>query len=203
MNTLIIGIAGGTCSGKSTFTEKLKECFQDEISIVYQDNYYRSRNDLTLEERSKINYDHPDAFDTDLLIKDIMKLKEGVGIDCPIYDYTVHNRTDKTFRVEPKRIIVLEGILIFQNKILRDLVDMKLFIDADSDERLCRRIRRDTVERGRTVDSVITQYLETVKPMYNKYIEPTKHYADIIIKNGLNEVAYDIISNQMKVILEK
>lgn len=197
MDSLLIGISGGTCSGKSTFTEKLKECFKDDIAIVYQDNYYKSRNDLSLEERSRINYDHPDAFDTELLIRDLTKLKSGEGIDCPVYDYTIHNRTEKTVHVEPKHIIVVEGILIFENHDLRDLIDMKIFIDADSDERLCRRIKRDSAERGRTVESVISQYLKTVKPMYTKYIEPNKQYADIIIKSGLNAVAYDVISNQI------
>lgn len=202
MSSIIIGITGGSCSGKSTFTEKLKECFKDEIAIVYQDSYYRSRNDLTLEERSAINYDHPSAFDTELLLEDLKQLKSGQAIESPVYDYTVHNRTEKTLHVEPKHIIVLEGILIFQDKRIRDMIDMKIFIDTDSDERLCRRIRRDSTERGRTVDSVISQYLGTVKPMYKKYIEPDKHYADIIIKSGLNEVAYNVISNQIKSILQ-
>lgn len=202
MSSIIIGITGGSCSGKSTFTEKLKECFKDDIAIVYQDSYYRSRNDLTLEERSAINYDHPSAFDTELLLEDLKQLKSGQAIESPVYDYTVHNRTDKTLHVEPKHIIVLEGILIFQDKRIRDMIDMKIFIDTDSDERLCRRIRRDSTERGRTVDSVINQYLGTVKPMYKKYIEPDKHHADIIIKSGLNEVAYNVISNQIKSILQ-
>lgn len=202
MSSIIIGIAGGSCSGKSTFTEKLKECFKDDIAIVYQDSYYRSRNDLTLEERSAINYDHPSAFDTELLLEDLKQLKSGQAIESPVYDYTVHNRTEKTLHVEPKHIIVLEGILIFQDKRIRDMIDMKIFIDTDSDERLCRRIRRDSTERGRTVDSVINQYLGTVKPMYKKYIEPDKHHADIIIKSGLNEVAYNVISNQIKSILQ-
>ncbi|BBF45119.1 uridine kinase [Lachnospiraceae bacterium KM106-2] len=201
MDSVIVGISGGSCSGKSTFTQRLKECYKDDIAIVYQDNYYKKRDDLTLEERSKINYDHPDAFDTERLVEDILKLKEGKSIECPIYDYTIHNRLEDTNTVQPKKIIVLEGILVFAKKELRDLIDIKIFIDADSDERLCRRIKRDTAERGRTIDSVITQYLQTVKPMYNKYISPNKQYADIIIKSGLNDVAYDVISNQINHVL--
>ncbi len=201
MDTIIVGIAGGSCSGKSTFTQRLKECYQDDIAIVYQDNYYNKRDDLSLEDRSKINYDHPSAFDTELLIEDIQKLKRGEAIKCPVYDYTIHNRLSNTLLVAPKKIIVLEGILVFHNEELRNLIDMKIFIDADSDERLCRRIRRDTAERGRTIDSVINQYLNTVKPMYNRYVKPTKQYADIIIKSGLNAVAYDVISNQINYIL--
>ena len=201
MDTIIVGIAGGSCSGKSTFTQRLKECYQDDIAIVYQDNYYNKRDDLSLEDRSKINYDHRSAFDTELLIEDIQKLKRGEAIKCPVYDYTIHNRLSNTLLVAPKKIIVLEGILVFHNEELRNLIDMKIFIDADSDERLCRRIRRDTAERGRTIDSVINQYLNTVKPMYNRYVKPTKQYADIIIKSGLNAVAYDVISNQINYIL--
>ena len=161
---IVIGIAGGTGSGKTTITRKIMQHFGGNVSVIYHDNYYKAHHGMSFEERTKLNYDHPDAFDTELLIEDLKKLRRGETIHCPTYDYTIHNRAEETITIEPRKVIVVEGILIFASKVLCDLMDIKIFVDADADVRLCRRIRRDVKKRGRTIDSVIDQYLTTVKP---------------------------------------
>ncbi len=199
MSTMIIGIAGGTGSGKTTITDNLKAEFGNAVSVVYHDNYYKCNDHLPMSERVKLNYDHPDAFDTDLMIDHLIKLKNGEAIDCPTYDYTRHTRAESTIRIEPSSVIIVEGILIFQNEKLRDLMDIKIFVDTDADERILRRIRRDVVERGRSIDSVINQYLTTVKPMHEQYVEPSKRMADIIVVgDGHNLVALDMIKRRVK-----
>lgn len=204
MASVIIGIAGGTGSGKTTLTRQLKKQFSEKVSIVYHDNYYKRNDSLTLEQRKKINYDSPDAFDTDIMVEDLKALKSGKAVNCPVYDYSVHNRTDKTLPVEPADVIIVEGILVFQSKALRDLMDIKIFVDTDADERLIRRILRDCGERGRSIDSVCAQYRETVKPMHEKYVEPSKKFADIIVVGGGNNlVALDMISTKVEKLLNR
>ncbi|MBR0090074.1 MAG: uridine kinase [Lachnospiraceae bacterium] len=193
-NILVIGIAGGTGSGKTTITRKIMERFGEEVTVLYHDNYYKAHHDLTYEERTKLNYDHPNAFDTEMMVEDLKKLREGSAIECPIYDYTIHDRSDDTLTIQPSRIIVVEGIMIFHEEALRKLMDIKLFVDTDADERILRRILRDVNERGRTLDSVINQYLTTVKPMHEAFVEPSKRYADVIIPvGGENQVALDMV----------
>ncbi|MBO7711653.1 MAG: uridine kinase [Lachnospiraceae bacterium] len=201
MDCIIIGIAGGTGSGKSTFTNRLKAEFGDEVSVVYHDNYYKRQDNLSFEERKKQNYDHPDAFETSLLIEHIGKLKNGESIECPVYDYSQHNRSDETIRIEPRKIILIEGILVLADPRLRDLLDIKIFVEADADERILRRIVRDVKERGRDLDNIVSQYLTTVKPMHYMYVEPTKARADIIINSGLNDVAFDIMRSKIQLML--
>ena len=203
MECIIIGIAGGTGSGKSTFTNRLKEEFGDDITIIYHDNYYRCNDGIPFEERKKINYDLPDALETDLLIEHIKCLKEGKSVQCPVYDFTQHNRSDKVVEIKPSKIIVVEGILVLENPQLRDLMDIKIFVEADADERILRRVVRDVKERGRDLDNIIEQYLTTVKPMHYVYVEPTKAKADIVINSGLNDVAFKVISAEIRGILGK
>lgn len=204
MASVIIGIAGGTGSGKTTLTNRLKEKFSEKVSIVYHDNYYKRMDSLTFEERKKVNYDSPYAFDTDIMIEDLRTLKSGKAIQCPVYDFTVHNRTDRTITVNPADVIIVEGILVFQNKELRELMDIKIFVDSDADERLIRRIMRDYVERKRSLESVCDQYRATVKPMHEKYVEPSKKYADIIVVGGGNNpVALDMISTKVEKLLRE
>ena len=203
MKSTIIGIAGGTGSGKSTFTNRLKDAFGSQIAVLYHDNYYRSHDDLPFEKRKKLNYDHPDAFETELLVKHLARLKEGQAVECPVYDYTVHNRSQKTIRVEPKPVILLEGILVLFDERLRDLLDIKVFVDADADERILRRILRDTKERGRDVEGIVTQYVATVKPMHNLYVEPTRVFADIITNSGMNNIAFDLMEGKIRSILSE
>ena len=187
---IVIGIAGGTGSGKSTMIRKIKEEFSDEITILSHDFYYKQHNDIPFEERKKLNYDHPNAFDTDLMINHIKALKEWRSIERPVYDFTIHNRVDETVTVKPAKVIIVEGILIFENKELLDMFDIKAFIDTDADVRIIRRILRDVRERGRTLDSVVNQYLTTVKLMHEQFVEPSKKNADIIIpEGGYNVVA--------------
>ncbi|MDO4380140.1 MAG: uridine kinase [Clostridia bacterium] len=203
MESVIIGIAGGTGSGKTTITNLLKSRFHDEVSIVYHDSYYKRHDELSFEEREKINYDSPDAFDTDVMIDDLKKLRKGEPIFSPVYDYALHNRTDKTQRVDPADVIIVEGILIFQNEELRNLMNIKIFVDTDADERLLRRILRDCGERKRSVESVAKQYRATVKPMHEKYVEPSKKFADIIVVGGgENLVALDMISTKVEKLLK-
>jgi uridine kinase len=171
---IVIGIAGGTGSGKSTMIRKIKEEFSDEITILSHDFYYKQHNDIPFEERKKLNYDHPNAFDTDLMINHIKALKEWRSIERPVYDFTIHNRVDETVTVKPAKVIIVEGILIFENKELLDMFDIKAFIDTDADVRIIRRILRDVRERGRTLDSVVNQYLTTVKLMHEQFVEPSK-----------------------------
>lgn len=191
---LIIGIAGGSGSGKTTLAENIAAHFGDEISVLRHDDYYKSQKDLTLSERATLNYDHPSAFDTDLLISHLDSLKAGNAVDCPIYDYANHDRSTHTRRVRSTEVILLEGILIFENPDLLSRLDMKIFVDTDPDVRIVRRILRDVKERGRTLDSVIRQYLTTVKPMHEAFVEPSKKNADIIVpEGGQNPVAYGMI----------
>lgn len=199
MDTMIIGIAGGTGSGKTTLTRRLKERFGGHVSVLYHDNYYKQHDDMPFEERCKLNYDHPDAFDTDRMIQDIQALRRGETVHCPTYDYTVHNRSAETVEVHPTKVILIEGILIFENKELRDLMDIKIFVDTDADGRILRRILRDVKERGRSLDSVVEQYLTTVKPMHEQFVEPSKRCADIIVlEGGHNIVALDMIIERIR-----
>ena len=200
---MIIGIAGGTGSGKSTFTNRLKERFGEDISVLYFDNYYRRRDDIPLEMRRTINYDHPDAFETQMLIGHIRDLKAGREVLCPVYDFTVHNRSDRTILVKPARVVIVEGILVLQNDELRSLLDIKIYVEADADERILRRIIRDVKERGRDIEGIARQYLETVKPMHYIYVEPTKALADIVINSGMNDVAFNLIQSRIEQILKQ
>ena len=200
MNTILIGIAGGSGSGKTTLADRLMECFgQDEVSILRHDSYYRRHDDMTYEERTKLNYDSPEAYETELLCRHIEMLKRGEPVDVPVYDFTVHNRSDKTERVEPAPVIVLEGILIFADPRLLELMDIKIYVDTDADERILRRLRRDVRDRGRSIDSVIGQYLGTVKPMHELYVEPSKRAADIIVpRGGENAVALEMLIDRVR-----
>lgn len=196
---LVIGIAGGTGSGKTTITRKLIENFGDEVSVIRHDNYYKAHHEMTYEERTKLNYDHPDSLDTDLMIKDIIDLKNGKTVHCPVYDFSIHDRTTDTEVIKPSKVLVVEGILIFQNKRLCDEMDIKLFVDTDADVRILRRIMRDVKKRGRSLESVVDQYLSTVKPMHEQYVEPSKRNADIIIpEGGHNIVALDMVMERVR-----
>ena len=191
---MIIGVAGGTGSGKTTLAENIARAFGDRVAVITHDSYYRAQNDMSYEERCRQNYDHPDAFETDLLCEHLDALARGEAVDVPVYDYTVHNRSDKTQRVEPRAVVILEGILIFCDERLREKMDLKIFVDTDADERILRRLARDTKERGRSLDSVIDQYLTTVKPMHDAFVEPYKRYADVIGPGGgSNPAALDMI----------
>ena len=200
----VMGIAGGTGSGKTTFTTTLINRFKDDITVIHHDNYYNILDHLTFEERCLVNYDHPDSFDTKLMIEDIKKLKNGETIQEPVYDYVVHNRSkDKTITLKPSKILIIEGILILQNKELRDLMDMKVFVDTDADVRIIRRIVRDVSERGRTLESVVTQYLTTVKLMHEQFVEPSKKYVDVIIpEGGYNKVALEMLNERIYALLK-
>lgn len=201
---VVIGIAGGSCSGKTSVTNAIYDVFRDHsVVVIEQDFYYKDQSHLTFEERLGTNYDHPLAFDNDLLIQHIKKLLSRQSIEKPVYDYVQHTRAKEVIHVEPVDVIILEGILVLEDADLRDLMDIKLFVDTDSDLRIIRRIMRDIKERGRTTDSVIDQYLTAVRPMHNLFIEPTKRYADIIIpEGGDNEVAIDLMVTKIKTILE-
>lgn len=201
MGTTIIGVAGGSASGKSTLIQKLQLTFEEEdVITLCHDYYYKAHDNLTLEERTKLNYDHPKAFDTEMMIEHIMKLQAGQTIERPIYSFTDHNRLkDKTSRIEPAKVILLDGILILENKELRDLMDVKVYVDTDADVRLGRRILRDVQGRGRSMDSVLKQYFSTVKPMHDEFVEPSKRYADIIIpEGGFNSVALSILIESVR-----
>lgn len=202
MDCVIIGIAGGTGSGKSTFTNRLKKQFGDDITVIYHDNYYRQRDDIPFEERKKINYDHPDALETDMLVEHLKKLKDGESVVCPVYDFSQHNRSKDTIVIKPSKVIIIEGILVLQDDRLRSLMDIKIFVEADADERILRRALRDVEERGRDLRGIMEQYLTTVKPMHYLYVEPSKRQADVVINSGLNDVAYDIISTKIKTYLK-
>ena len=198
-NILVIGIAGGTGSGKTTLMKNIIDSFGDVVTVLSHDNYYRRRDELTYEQRCLINYDEPDALETDLMALHLDQLRQGQAIDCPVYDFTQHNRSDETVRISPKNVIIVEGILIFENQPLRDLMDIKIFVDTDADVRLCRRIKRDVNKRGRSLESVLTQYQTTVKPMHEKYVEPSKKYADIVVpEGGKNLVALDMIMGRIQ-----
>lgn len=202
MNCVLIGIAGGTGSGKSTFTNRLKDAFRNNIAVLYHDNYYKRQDGIPFEERKKMNYDHPEAFETELLLEQLQMLKNGQNIECPVYDYSQHNRSDKVVMVEPKKVILVEGILVFADERLRKMFDIKIFVEADADERILRRVIRDVKERGRDIEGVVEQYLTTVKPMHYLYVEPTKPLADVIINSGMNEVAFLLVKTNVEKILE-
>ena len=198
-NILVLGIAGGTGSGKTTLMKNIIERFGDVVTVLSHDNYYRRRDELTYEQRAQINYDEPAALETELMAVHLDQLRNGQAIDCPVCDFTQHNRSNETMRIVPKSVIIVEGILIFENKPLRDLMDIKIFVDTDADVRLCRRIKRDVNKRGRTLESVLTQYQTTVKPMHEKYVEPSKKYADIVVpEGGKNMVALDMIMGRIQ-----
>ena len=199
----VIGVAGGTGSGKTTLANRLKEHIADNALILSHDFYYQANTDLPFEERVKLNYDHPATFDTDLMIEDVKKLKNHQAIDHPEYSFVTYSRTGRTIHMEPAPIIILEGILIFENKQLRDLMDIKVFVDADADIRLIRRLLRDVKERGRSLDSVIEQYMDTVKPMHEQFVEPSKRYADVIIpQGGETRVALHMLVDRVNALLQ-
>ncbi len=194
----VLGVAGGSASGKTTIINKLQDFFGEDIAVISHDAYYKAHPDMSFEERSKLNYDHPDSFESSRMAEDVRKLIKGYAIDMPVYDYVNHNRSTDTIRIEPKSVIVMEGILILENKELRDLMDIKIFVDTDADERLMRRIKRDMIERGRSIESIIDQYSMTVKPMHEEFVEPSKKHADIIIpRGGENEAGLDMLITYM------
>jgi uridine kinase len=193
-NILVIGIAGGSGSGKTTLMKNLIARLGEQVTVLSHDNYYKRHDDMTYEERCLLNYDEPEAFDTSLMVYQLGELRRGFSVDCPVYDFTVHNRSNETTKIVPERVIIVEGILIFENKELRDLMDVKIFVDTDADIRLCRRIKRDVNKRGRSMESVLKQWQQTVKPMHELYVEPSKKHADIIVpEGGKNVVALDMI----------
>ena len=203
MKVLTIGIAGGTGSGKTTITKRILREFGEDVAVMYHDNYYKAHDEISYAERCKLNYDHPDAFDTELMLRHLKALKAGRKVNCPVYDYSVHNRSNKTQELQPARVVIVEGILIFADKALRDEMDIKLFVDTDADVRILRRIVRDVRDRGRSLDSVVNQYLNTVKPMHEKYVEPSKKYADIVVpEGGKNLVALSMIQGYIRRHLE-
>lgn len=198
-NIIVIGIAGGSGSGKTTLMKSLLARFQNDVTVLSHDNYYRPYEELSIEERKKVNYDHPDAFDTEMMIEHLRQLKAGNAIECPIYDYTTYSRTKETTRLEPSKVILVEGILIFENKVLCSLMDIKIFVDTDADVRLIRRIRRDVAKRGRSLESVLSQYLATVKPMHEQFVEPSKKNADLVVlEGGKNLVALEMIIDRIQ-----
>ena len=196
---LMIGIAGGTGSGKSTLTQRIKAAFGEDVTVLMHDNYYKAHDDMTYEERTRLNYDHPNAFDTDLMIEHVQKLRNGEDIVCPVYDFSAHNRSKETITIHPNKVMIVEGILIFECKELTDLLDIKIYVDTDADVRILRRILRDVEERGRSLNSVINQYLNTVKPMHEQFVEPSKKFADIIVpEGGQNRVALEMIMQRIE-----
>ncbi|MBO7266024.1 MAG: uridine kinase [Alistipes sp.] len=199
MKVTVIGVAGGTGSGKSTLVKRLQEAFGDNVATLCHDYYYKAHPELTYEERTTLNYDHPAAFDTEMLVEHIRALKSNVPIEHPVYSFVEHNRTEERVTVKPSRVIIVDGILIFENKELRELMDIKVFVDTDADIRLARRILRDVSERGRSMQSVIDQYTTTVKPMHEEFVEPSKKYADVIIpEGGFNSVAVGMIIENIR-----
>lgn len=198
-NILVIGIAGGTGSGKTTLMNNLISRFEGMVTVISHDNYYKRHDDMTYEERSQLNYDEPAAFDTSLMVYHLEELRRGHTIECPVYDFTIHNRSEQTIHIVPKKVIIVEGILIFENEELRNLMDIRIFVDTDADIRLCRRIKR-----GRTLESVLKQYQDTVKPMHERYVEPSKKYANIVVpEGGKNLVALDMIIGRIQRHLEE
>ncbi|MBQ8612071.1 MAG: uridine kinase [Oscillospiraceae bacterium] len=198
MNSMIIGIAGGTGSGKTTLTEQIVRRFGDQVAVLCHDNYYHAHDDMPYSERCKLNYDHPDAFDSALMTDQLRRLKAGETIHCPTYDYTQHNRAAATVTVQPAPVIVVEGILILADPVLRQMMDIRIFVDTDADVRILRRILRDVEQRGRSLQSVVEQYLTTVKPMHEQFVEPSKRCADIIVLDGgRNLVALDMIMTRI------
>lgn len=198
----VVGVAGGSASGKTTIVKKIQEYFGEDIVVLGHDSYYKAHDDMDYEARSQLNYDHPNSFETERMVEDVRKLMKGQAVDIPVYDYTIHNRAEETEHIEPKKLIIIEGFLILENKELRDLMDAKIFVDADADERLMRRIRRDTVERARSVTSILDQYEATVKPMYEAFVEPSKRYADVIIpRGGENTIGVTMLKEYLRHLL--
>lgn len=203
-NILVIGIAGGTASGKTTLMKNLINEFGGQVTVLSHDNYYKRHDDMPFEERCKLNYDEPAAFDTSLMVYHLDQLRHGYSVECPVYDFTVHNRSDETIRLVPCRVIIVEGILIFENEDLRNLMDIKIFVDTDADIRLCRRIKRDVNKRGRSLESVLEQYKNTVKPMHDRYVEPSKKHADLVVpEGGKNQVALSMIIGHIRRYLDE
>ena len=197
-NILVIGIAGGTGSGKTTLMKNLIAEFSNDVTVLSHDNYYKRHDELTYEERCQLNYDEPAALETDLMARHLDLLRQGQPINCPVYDFTVHNRSDETVQIVPKSVIIVEGILIFENEELRNLMDIRIFVDTDADVRLCRRIKRDVNKRGRSLESVLQQHQQTVKPMHEKYVEPSKKFAHMVVpEGGKNWVALDLIRGRI------
>ena len=204
MNSVyIIGIAGGSGSGKSTFARRLTEKFPDSVSLVSCDNYYRAHDDIPLEERRLLNYDSPEALEFDLMVSHLRALKEGRAVDCPVYDFTLHNRSDKVVRIDPRPVIIVDGILILSDPALRETFDLKIYVETDADERILRRARRDMEVRGRKIDDIMAQYLNTVKPMHETHVEPSKKHADLILNGGLNPVALEVVESRVRDFLDK
>ena len=202
MNSVyVIGIAGGSGSGKSTFAEGLLKKFPDSIALVSCDNYYKAHDDLPLEERRLLNYDAPDSLEFDLMVTHLQALRRGEAVDCPVYDYTLHTRSPKVVRIEPRPVIIVDGILILSDPALRETFDLKIYVDADADERILRRAKRDMETRGRRIDDITAQYLSTVKPMHEQYVEPSKKHADLIVVGGMNPVALDVVENKVRAVL--
>lgn len=198
-NVMVIGIAGGTGSGKTTLTQKIKEVFQDDVVVLSHDYYYKANDALSFQERQQLNYDHPNAFDTDLLVEQLKALREGQTISHPVYSFVEHTRLSECVETKPAKVIIIEGILIFENKELCDLMDIKVFVDTDADLRIIRRLLRDVKERGRDLDSVVNQYIGTVKPMHEQFVDPSKKQADIIIpEGGFNSVALSMLLERIK-----
>lgn len=203
MESIIIGIAGGSGSGKSTFTNRVKKYFGDDVTVIYHDNYYRRQDGIPFEKRVTVNYDHPDSLETDLLVEHLKQLKAGKTVECPVYDYNQHNRSDEIITIEPKPVILVEGILLLADERIRDLLDIKVYVEADADERILRRILRDVEERGRDLHGIIDQYLAMVKPMHYMYVEPTRAKADIVINSGKNDVAFDLFVSKIAQLLDE
>jgi uridine kinase len=200
----VVGVAGGSASGKTTIVNKIKEYFGEDIVVLGHDSYYKAHDDMDYEARSQLNYDHPDSFDTERMAEDVRQLIAGHAVDIPVYDYRIHNRSTETVHILPKKLIIIEGILILENKELRDLMDAKVYVDTDADVRLTRRIRRDMIERDRSIDSVLEQYENTVKPMHEEFVEPSKRYADVIIpRGGDNLIGVTMLQKYLKHLLER
>ena len=198
----VIGIAGGSGSGKSTFAQGLMQKFPDSIALVSCDNYYKAHDDIPLEERRLLNYDAPESLEFDLMVTHLQALKRGEAVDCPVYDYALHTRSDKVIRIDPRPVIIVDGILILSDPALRETFDLKIYVDADADERILRRTKRDMETRGRRIDDITAQYLSTVKPMHETYVEPSKKHADLIVVGGLNPVALDVVESKVRAFLE-
>ena len=199
-DVIVIGIAGGTGSGKTTITQQIAERLGDDVAVITHDSYYRAHHEMTYEERTLLNYDHPDAYETELLVEHLRMLKRGEAVEVPVYDFSIYDRTDQTTTVRPARVIIVEGIVIFASAELRELMDIKVYVDADADVRILRRILRDVSERGRSLGSIVSQYLSTVKPMHEAFVEPAKKFADIIVPvGGQNVVALEMLVNRIQV----
>ena len=203
MNSVyVIGIAGGSGSGKSTFAARLREQFPDSVALISCDNYYRAHDDIPLEERRLLNYDAREALEFDLMVSHLKALKRGEAVDCPVYDFALHNRSDKILRIDPRPVIIVDGILILSDPALRETFDLRIYVEADADERILRRARRDMEVRGRKIDDIMAQYLTTVKPMHEQYVEPSKKHADLILNGGLSPVALEVVAARVREFLE-